>query len=286
MAACAADEAMRNVVAVGGDPDKVAALDNFCWCDPVVSKVNPDGRHKLAQLVRANRALYDVCVAYGMPLVSGKDSMKNDYSIGSTRISIPPTILVSAIGQLEDASRAVTMDAKRPEDVVYIVGRTHEDLGASHYFSSRGVRGGTVPRLRDPASTIESYRWLHRAMKSGLVASCHDLSDGGLGVALAETAFAGGLGMTIDLRNIPASRVSRDDYLLFSETPGRFVVTVPQSAAASFEILMGGAAARIGSVIADRRMVITGLGGDLVIDADVLALKDAWQAPLKFEEVR
>ncbi|MCP4676187.1 MAG: phosphoribosylformylglycinamidine synthase, partial [Deltaproteobacteria bacterium] len=189
--------------------------------------------------------------------------------IGATRISIPPTLLVTAIGQLEDSGRAVTMDVKKPEDQVYIVGATHNDLGATHYFAQMKYKGGSSPRLRDPKTTIEIYRWLHRAMRNSLVASCHDVSDGGLGVTLAETSFAGGLGLIVDLREIPGENADQDDTLLFSETPGRFIVTVAQEAAQSFEILMGGAVKRIGNVTADQRLVITGLGGKTIIDEDV-----------------
>ena len=285
MGACAADEAMRGVVAVGGDPDRVAALDNFCWCDPIQSRQNPDGRYKLAQLVRTAEALYEVCVAYGMPLVSGKDSMKNDYSIGQTRISIPPTLLVTAVGQIPDVRQAVTMDAKRPGDVVYVVGVTWPDLGASHYLKHLALDGGAVPRLRDPADAICTYRWLHRAIRAGLVSSCHDVSDGGLAVALAETAFAGGLGVVADLAAVPAREVGRDDDLLFSETPGRFVVTVPLAAAPAFDTLLGGRAARVGDVTADPRLALTGRGGGVVIDEAIADLKEAWQRPLRFEEV-
>ncbi len=286
MAACAADEAMRNVVAVGASPDRVAALDNFCWCDPVQSDTNRDGHHKLAQLVRANMALFEVCVAYGMPLVSGKDSMKNDYSVGDTKISIPPTLLVSAVGQVEDVENAVTMDAKKPGDQVYVVGTTYNDLGASHYLAQMACEEGSVPRVRDPKANIKTYRWLHRAMLSGIVASCHDISDGGLGVTLAETAFAGGLGIVVDLREVLESNVNRDDFLLFSESPGRFVVTVSRSSARTFELIMGKAAKKIGYVTEDKRLVITGLNGQCIMDADIIELKAAWQQPLRFSEVQ
>ncbi|MCU0660706.1 MAG: AIR synthase-related protein [Myxococcota bacterium] len=282
MAACAVDEAVRNVVAVGADPDKIAALDNFCWCDPVKSKANPDGDYKLAQLVRANKALYEVCVAYGVPLVSGKDSMKNDYAIGDTRISIPPTLLVTAIGILDDAQLAVTMDAKRAGDAVYVVGVTYPDLGGSEYYAHLGLSGGAVPKLREPAATKQTYRLLHRAMKARLVSSCHDLSDGGLGVALAECAFAGGLGLVVDLREVPSSTELRDDALLFSETPGRFVVTVPQSAARAFEIVLGEMARQVGFVSEDKRLVLSGQSGEAVVDADIFELEAAWKKPLWF----
>ncbi len=282
MTALAVDEAMRNIVAVGADPDRVVALDNFCWCDPVFSKNNPDGKHKLAQLVRSNKALFDVCTAYGMPLVSGKDSMKNDYSIGKTKISIPPTLLVTAVGILQSAEQAVTMDAKKPGDLVYLLGETYEDMGCSQYASQVGTATGTVPKLRNPQITVSRYRWLHRAIKAGLVASCHDLSDGGLGVALAETAFAGNLGLVIDLREAAHDGITRDDVLLFSETPGRMLITVPQYASRSFEILLGDSVRKIGLVTADKQLQITGLSGKIEVDAALADLKEAWQRPLRF----
>lgn len=139
-----------------------------------------------------------------------------------------------------------------------------------------------MPKLRFPEKTIDVYRWLHRAVKNRLVASCHDLSDGGLAVALAESAFAGELGLTVDLRHVPKADIARDDFLLFSETPGRFVVTVTPQAARAFETIMGGAAANIGEVTADKRLVMTGLHGDIVMDVSIHELKDAWQTPLKF----
>ena len=286
MAACAVDEAMRNLVCVGADPERVAALDNFCWCDPVKSQANPDGDYKLAQLVRTSEALFDTCVAYGVPLVSGKDSMKNDYSIGGTRISIPPTLLVTAVGQISDASMAVTMDAKRAGDAVYLMGETHGDIGASHFAASLGLAGGSVPKLRDPRAAIQSYRWLHRAIGSRLVSACHDLSDGGLGVALAEMAFSGNLGMVVDLRQVKAHGVSRDDELLFSETPARILITVPAECVKSFEILMGDTVTKIGDVSDDLQLSVVGLAGETVIDASLESLKAAWQAPLSFKEVR
>ena len=122
MVACALDEAIRNIIAVGGRIGHIAGLDNFCWPDPLPSATNPDAEYKLAQLVRANQALYDFCRAYDLPCISGKDSMKNDYRVGDIKISIPPTLLFSALGVIDDVTRVVTMDAKRPGDLVYVLG--------------------------------------------------------------------------------------------------------------------------------------------------------------------
>ncbi len=280
MAAAAVDEAVRNALCVGATLDHLAALDNFCWCDPVASEKNPDGEYKLAQLVRANQALYHVTVAYGVPLISGKDSMKNDYIHGEVRISIPPTLLVSVIGRIDDVRRCVTMDAKRPGDLVYVLGITRPELGGSEYWAWLGFVGNRVPRVR-VEETLPLYRRLERAVREGLVASCHDCSDGGLGVALAETAFAGGLGIEADLGRAPAEGVSRNDELLFSESAGRFVVTVRPDRAGAFEAALEGAPfARVGRVTEAPELVLRGLDGRVVVRAGVDALKRAWQAPL------
>ncbi len=282
MATNAVDEAVRNAVAVGGDVDYLAGLDNFCWCDPVTSEKTPDGDYKLAQLVRANRGLYDITTAYGVPLISGKDSMKNDYQIGDTKISIPPTILFSVIGKMADVRRAVTMDAKRPGDLVYLLGLTKAELGGSEYLACRGLVGNTVPVV-DIATNLRRYRALARAIHNGLAASVHDLSDAGLGTALAESALAGDLGMEIELGNVACEGVDRDDFLLFSESAGRFVVTVrPQDAEAFEKAMAGTVCARVGRVTEERRLVVRGLSGKVVIDCALNDMWEAWRRPLMF----
>ena len=147
MVANAIDEAIRNVIAVGGRLGHLAGLDNFCWPDPVLSPATPDGPYKLAQLVRANQALYDYCTAYGVPCISGKDSMKNDYHVGDTKISVPPTLLFSVIARMPDVRQAVTMDVKTPGDVVFIVGETRDELGGSEYYAMHDAIGNRVPRV-------------------------------------------------------------------------------------------------------------------------------------------
>jgi phosphoribosylformylglycinamidine synthase II len=282
MAANAVDEAVRNAVAVGGDVDYLAGLDNFCWCDPVTSERTPDGDYKLAQLVRANRGLFDITTAYGVPLISGKDSMKNDYQIGDTKISIPPTILFSVIGKIADVNRAVTMDAKRPGDLVYVLGPTKNELGGSEYLASRGLIGNRVPVV-DIESNLRRYRALTRAIADGLLASVHDLSDAGLGTAAAESALAGDLGIQIDLAAVVREGIDRDDFLVFSESAGRFVVTVTSEDAERFEKIMAGTTfARVGKVTEDKRLIVRGLSGNNVIDLALDDIREAWQRPLMF----
>lgn len=280
MAACI-DEAVRNIVAVGANPDHMAGLDNFCWCDPVQSEKTPDGEYKLAQLVRANEALYNISTEYRIPCISGKDSMKNDYHIGETKISIPPTVLFTAVGIVPDVRLAVTPDFKKAGDSIYVLGITRDETGGSEYFAARGFVGNKAPKVADPELAINMYRALHKAMGSSLVVSCHDLSDGGLGVALAESAFSGGLGARLTLGDLALEGVGRDDVALFSETPCRFVVSVPQEKQRAFEQAMEGfPVALVGEVTEDPRLTVTGLDGQVVVDADIWELKKAWQKPL------
>ncbi|OGP99037.1 MAG: phosphoribosylformylglycinamidine synthase, partial [Deltaproteobacteria bacterium RBG_19FT_COMBO_52_11] len=282
MMACAIDEAIRNNLSVGGNLKHMAGLDNFCWCDPIQSEKTPDGEYKLAQLVRANMALYDYTTAFGVPCISGKDSMKNDYLIGATKISIPPTVLFSAVSVVPDVRRCVTMDAKRAGDVVYVLGQTKDEMGGSEYLALRGFLGNQVPRV-DAQKAKRLYEALALAIQKGLVASCHDCSDGGLGAALAETAFAGALGMEVHLRKVPASGVNRNDSLLFSESQSRFLVTVhPENQSAFEDYLRGNVFAEAGQVVGGGAFTVFGLNGKAVVQADIFDLKESWQRPLRF----
>lgn len=254
MTACAIDEAIRNCVAVGADPDFIAILDNFCWPDPIGDS------HKLAQLVRSNQALYTYAKAFTTPLISGKDSMKNDYNMGGIKISIPPTLLISAIGKISDTSVAVSMDVKKPGDLVYLLGTTQNELGGSEYTAMKGILGGVPPSV-NAKEAKELYRNLHKAIKKGIVASCHDCSDGGLAVALAESAFSGGFGMDILVPSVEH---------LFSESASRFVVTVDPVHASEFESIVP--SAQIGIVREDDLFKIASF-----IETDILTLKKAWQ---------
>ncbi len=282
MMANAIDEAVRNAVSVGADPERLAGLDNFCWCDPIKSEKTPDGHYKLAQLVRANKALYDFTTAYGVPCISGKDSMKNDSIIEGVKISIPPTVLFSVLGRMDDVRRAVSMDVKQEGHLVYVVGLTRAELGGSEYFAMHEAVGNAVPRV-DASMAIKIFRALHSAIKQSLVASCHDCSDGGLGVALAESAFAGGLGMAVNLASVPSEGIKRDDFLLFSESASRFVVSVPPHNRAEFERTMVGVpCGMVGTVDGSGRLKILCLNGRSVVDADLGRLKEAWKRPLMF----
>jgi phosphoribosylformylglycinamidine synthase len=281
MAACAIDEAIRNNIASGGSLEQMAILDNFCWCDPVRSEKNPDGEYKLAQLVRANKALHDYTVLFGTPCISGKDSMKNDYVNGDIRISIPPTLLVSAISRVRDVRKTVTIDFKQGGDLIILLGKTYAELAGSEYFAQLGLSGNICPKVDGPQA-LRTYRALEKAIRMGFVRSVHDVSDGGIGVTLAESAFAGGLGAEADLASVPQAGVFRDDYLLFSESQSRFVITVKEEHADSvYKLFRSLPYGVIGKVTKEPRLVISGIYGTRLIDIDIAQLKAYWLAPFQ-----
>ncbi len=293
MAAAAIDEAVRNCVAVGADPQRIAILDNFCWG-------NTDRPETLGSLVRAALACYDVATVLGTPFISGKDSLNNEFRPqgAAEPIAIPPSLLISAIGQIDDVAGCVTMDLKEPGNLLYLVGTTRDELGGSHYqkaltsydpdqrtvfspVARDGVCAGQVPKL-DPHAAKKTFAAIHRAINAGLVRSCHDLSEGGLAVAAAEMAFAGGFGAEIDLQAMPCDGDLEAAARLFSESNTRFLCEVRGVNATAFEAAIAGAAhARIGLVTEGNRLVIH--SGDVtVVESDLAALKEAWQKPLRW----
>lgn len=281
MAASAIDEAVRNCVAVGADPRRIAILDNFCWGDT-------DRPETLGSLVRAALACRDVAVALGTPFISGKDSLNNEFRYVDERgqkrtIAIPSSLLISAIGQVGDVRRCVTMDLKEPGNLLYQIGATHDELGGSHFALVERLEGGQAPRV-DAALAKRTFTALHAAIDAGLVRACHDLSEGGLAVAAAEMAFAGGLGAKLDVESVcwGSSSAKHSAALLFSESNTRFLCEVPLSHAAAFEAKLGGEApwSRIGEVVENGKLEIRE-GGKVLISSEISALKAAWQAPLK-----
>jgi phosphoribosylformylglycinamidine synthase len=298
MAASVIDESVRKIIAVGGKlPSSKTVfygIDNFCWNISVLD--NADGSYKLAQLVRANKALADYCSAFGVPCISGKDSMRNVWRMKETvegrtvekTVSIPPTLMFSARAKINDVSKAVTMDVKNKGDLVYVVGETYDELGASEYFSYIGEKlraeryiGNKVPKV-DAAKAKMIYAALSDATDSELVSSIHTPTMGGLGVALAQSAFAGGFGMEIALKKVPYSGEMRDDYILFSQSNSRFVVTVPKAKQKKFERFMKkNTYAKVGTVTGNRRLKIRGLSGKSIIDSDIDSLKAAWKGRLE-----
>jgi phosphoribosylformylglycinamidine synthase len=252
MSASAIDEAIRNLVAVGGRLDRIAILDNFCAGDPQDPEI-------LGELVRCSQACYDFAKAYDAPFISGKDSLNNQFLDPKTgrKKNIPTTLLISAVSLVEDVRKLVSMDFKRAGNLLYVLGVTKDELGGSQYGLVRESLTGKIPQV-DAKANLALYAAVSRAMDKGLIASCHDCSDGGIGVALAEMALAGELGAAVDLAKVPVSsdlqKQKRADKVLFSESNGRFIAEVSPKFQKQFEATLKGLpVARIGKVASDKK---------------------------------
>jgi phosphoribosylformylglycinamidine synthase len=285
MTACSIDEAVRRLVAVGADLNHIGGVDNFCWPNIQYHPIdNPDGKLKAAQLVRACWALRDMCRSYEIPLLSGKDSMYVDgYLPGRYgemhKVSALETLQFSAISVMDDISRCITMDSKVSGDRVYVLGTTRNELGGSEYYAHLTEVGLNVPQVRSDAF-LETYRALSRAIAEGLVASAHGIYRGGLGVHLAMVAMGGHLGMQIELGRVPVADLDRNDQVMFSESAGRFVVTIdPQNHEAFENLFKTSACACIGTVTATPQLEIKGLDQETIVSLAVEDLKAAWKKP-------
>ncbi len=271
MAASAIDEAIRNNVAVGGR--RIALLDNFSWG-------SPDKPDRAGGLVQAARACYDYSIAFGTPFISGKDSLYNESPGGP----VTPTLLISALGVIPDVRRAVTMDFKNAGSSLYLAGETWAEMGCSHYYKIMGVKGGRVPGV-DAVKARATFTSITAAIDAGLVSACHDLSEGGLGVAVAESAFAGGAGAEIDLRKVPGARaLGRSDYALFSESNSRFTIEAVKGKEKELEAVFkknGAVLARVGQTTKTKKITITGINGKPVVEAGLEELKTVWKNGLK-----
>jgi len=291
MAASSIDEALRQIIAVGGSLKEVALLDNFCWG-------NPDKPDRLGSLVRAALACYKTAKGFGIPFISGKDSFYNEYSVNGKSKSIPGTLLISAIAVMDDVSKAVSMDIKKSGDLIYIVGDTYPELGGSYYFDTLGFIGNNVPKVNVKRAKALMDA-LSKATNRGFVRAAHDCSEGGIAVALAEMAFAGGLGLEVFLGEVPyktrdegrgtkdegrkTKNAARNDFVLFSESNSRFIVEVEKSKQKEFEKAMQGVSfGLIGCVSGGRNLKAYGLDGRPCVEADIYDLKEAWQKPLRW----
>jgi len=268
MAASCIDEAIRNNASVGGR--RIALLDNFTWG-------NPEKPDRLGSLVRACQACYDFAKGFQTPFISGKDSLYNESPLGP----VTPTLLITAIGVIPDVRRAISMDLKIPGNLIYILGQTYFELGGSEYYKLRGFIGKNVPKVRvnQARKTVSS---LINAIDSGYVRSCHDLSEGGLAVAASEMSFSGGYGMDLHLSGVPRTRkVTRNDFVLFSESNSRFLVEVPKKHREAFENLMNGNIyAMIGKVKKSPYLSVYGLGDERIVETNLTELRSRWKHTL------
>ncbi len=284
MAAAAIDSAVKNLIAVGAKMDDIALLDNFCWC----SSNEPE---RLWQLKKAAQACYDFATLYKTPFISGKDSMFNDFKgfdsdSNPLKISVPPTLLISSISVISNSKKCVSMDAKVEGDLVYAIGFTTGELGASEYYRMQAEKakdkkaiGGRVPRVNGKKA-LASYNALSKAIEKGLVASAHPIGLGGLGIAIAKKCIAGCIGAKIDLKKVPAVGLNRTDSLLFSESQSRFLVTIAPENKAKFEAEMNGTRfAEIGIVTGDK-LEVTGINGKNFF-LSVSELEEAYKKTLR-----
>ncbi|MFM8979052.1 MAG: phosphoribosylformylglycinamidine synthase subunit PurL [Planctomycetia bacterium] len=276
MALLAVDEALRNAVAVGADPARVAILDNFTWG----SCTRPE---TLGALVKAAEGCRDAALLYGTPFISGKDSLNNEFRTEDGRtIVVPPTLLVSALGVIADVRKTVTQEAKQPGSCVVIVGSTRDELGGGHWYRLKGQLGARVPTVQPGAPRVLAA--VSRAIRGGLVRAAHDLSEGGLAVAAAEMAFSGSLGLRLDLAALPCEGSLDDPQRLFSESPTRFLLEVDPAVLPAVARLLDGAGAVhavLGTVTEEPLLRVRGRHGE----HDVLAtptdeLRRAWRSAL------
>ena len=274
MSAACIDEAIRQIIAVGGSLERIALLDNFCWG-------NPDKPDRLGSLVRCAEGCYEIALGFGTPFISGKDSLYNEYMEKGKSLAIPGTILISAIGIIDDVRRCVSMDFKTPGNSIYMLGTTYDELGGSIYLANHQQLGAHVPLMHVKAA-MKIYHATHKAMQAGLIQSAHDCSEGGLGVALAEMAFAGGLGATALLKQVPyQGKYRRDDAVLFSESNSRLLVEVaPRDEQNIKHLFKGLPHAKIGVVEQPAELIIYGLKDQVAVNARIDELKAIWKKPL------
>jgi phosphoribosylformylglycinamidine synthase II len=270
MALSVVDEAMRNLVATGGDIRQAAMLDNFCLSSPEREEV-------LGDLVLSARGCYDAAKCFGVPFISGKDSLYNEWMDGAGNVfTVPPTLLISAIGIIDDVDRCVTMDLKEADNEIFIIGETRDEMGGSEYYRLLGVGGGVVPDIDFKRAPL-LMRQLHAAIERGLVRSAHDLSEGGLALAVAEMAFSGDIGAEIDIQAVPFyGGQKRHDVILFSESNSRFLVEVESSNAAAFlDLFENLPVARIGHTIDDEYLRIS-TGDRKLVDLPLNVVRKKW----------
>mgnify|MGYP003332047554 CR=1 FL=1 len=281
------DEAVRKVLSTGAKLGEIVGVDNFCW-PSVVNEKLPDLSYKLGQLVRACQGLQDACIKLRLPLVSGKDSMSNDCTLTDPPMSIPPTLLFSVLARIQDVSACVTLDWKSPGDLLYLVGETREELGASElYRCLNQLKEGTPmigskPPTVDFQTSIPSYEALEKAQAENLVHSCHALSRGGLGVGLALCSMASGLGVEIDLSKVfSESQLDSPLSLLFSESGGRFLISISASNEDRFlDIFASPKVYKLGQVCDHSKLVAKCLG-ESVLDILVSDLGKTYHLPLE-----
>lgn len=260
------DEAFRNAVACGADPSRIAILDNFCWGDPTRPEIMGD-------LVQSAQACLDAATHYGTPFISGKDSFNNEYLGSDGKVhAIPPTLLISALGLMPDWQQALTMDFKQTDSLIYLIGEFAPAFGGSHFNlinPSNPIREGLPQCSR---SNPSFYAAFYEAVQEKLVAACHDISEGGLAVTIAEMCMAGRLGARVELQNDEEPL-----RVMFGETAGCLIVEISPELQSRFESLMANFPTRLlGKTKSHPNLHIT-QSGKTLMNASITDLLNAWK---------
>ena len=268
MAACSIDEALRNVVCTGARLDKTFILDNFSWGSPEDEEI-------LAGLVRASKACYDFATYFGTPFISGKDSLYNEYVVGDKRIAIPGTLLISAMSVIDDWKDTLTASFKASGNLIYLVGMNKPELGASQYFRKHNIKEGRVPKV-DKESAKDIFTSVSSIIKKRLALSCHDASEGGLAVAIAEMCTGSGRGANVFLSEAATNEEMLDYEVLFSESPTRFIIEVAKDKKDEVEKQLKGIPfGLIGCVSDDNKLIIYNKDNKEIINLDANSLRAA-----------
>ncbi|MDR2251888.1 MAG: phosphoribosylformylglycinamidine synthase subunit PurL [Endomicrobium sp.] len=275
MAASAIEESLRNAVAVGADVEKMSLLDNFCWG-------NPNKPEILGSLVRAANACYDMSKAFDIPFISGKDSLHNEYSIGGKKYSIPPVLLISAMGVIKNVTNTVTMPFKNDGNKIFVLGVTRNEIGGSVLAKIKNIKEGVVPVVY-PKESKEIMKRIYKAINNGLIESCHDCSEGGLAVAISEMAFSGDKGVKVDIDAIRTKGKLSVVEILFSESNGRFIVEVlPENESKFREIFKDCVFAEVGCVTKDKDVVFESVKNEIKVKEKSKNLWNAWRSTINW----
>jgi phosphoribosylformylglycinamidine synthase len=271
MAASAIEEALRNAVSAGGNIGKMSVLDNFCWG-------NPNKPEILGSLVRSACACYDMSKAFDIPFISGKDSLHNEYSIRGQKFSIPPALLISAMGVIENAENTVTMPFKREGNTVFILGYTRNELGGSVFSKVNKIKGGIAPDVYPSESKIIMQK-LYEAINKNIIEACHDCSEGGIAAAVSEMAFSAQKGVKINLDSVKCKGGAMTPAeIMFSESNGRFIAEVAAENAGKFkEIFKGSAVSEAGYVCGGEKVVFESAKHKIKAAEKSGALLNSWK---------
>jgi len=271
MAAASIDEAVRNLISMGGSLEKTFILDNFAWG-------SPDKEENLGSLVRAAKACYDVAKFYNIPFISGKDSLYNEYSIEGKSIVIPGTLLISGISLVDNIENVIPSSFQETDSYIYLIGETKNELGMSEYCRLNNIKNYKVPKL-DFAISKKIYESMSRAASEKIFLSTHDVSEGGIIISVSEMCFGKNIGAEIDITSI-LNDINITE-ALFSESLSRFIVEVKKENKEKFEEVMKEIPKYFLGRTSNVNKVIVKAGDKSIIDIEVERLYQTWKGVFK-----